>query len=121
MSALKTTIEQPSESPIPITHFELERRYDLYCSLATEQRLYQNVKLVGIRTFDRISQHSSGALGGLLEIEAANGTRMMIPQFGIQMICEHGAEPTYKLCGVGYHPAKETHGETSLESGHGAA
>jgi hypothetical protein len=62
----------------------------------TEQRLYQNVKLTGIRTFDKITQFSS-ALGGLLEIEAGDGTRMLIPQHGIQMICEHGAQPKYKV------------------------
>ena len=103
MSLFKTTKDKPTsesaneEISVPVTPFDVTRRYDIYCSLVGEQRLYQNVKLTGIRTFDRITKFSSGALGGLLEIEAANGTRMLIPQFGIQMICEHGAQPTYKV------------------------
>ncbi len=86
-----------SENPIPVTPFDVRRRYDIYCSLVGEERLYENIKLAGIRTFDRITQFSSGALGGLLEIEASDGTRMLIPQHGIQMICEHGAKPKYKV------------------------
>jgi hypothetical protein len=97
MSLLKNSKQDPSESPVPVIPFDVTRRYDIYCSLVTEQRLYQNVKLTGIRTFDKITHFSSGALGGLLEIEAADGTRMLIPQHGIQMICEHGAQPKYRV------------------------
>jgi hypothetical protein len=90
---------EPSEtaSSVPVVPFDVSRRYDIYCSPIGETRVYENVKVTGIRTFDRITQFSSGALGGLLEIEAANGTRMLIPQHGIQMICEHGAEPSYRV------------------------
>src|SRR5262245_59573815 len=102
MSLFKSSKEKQSEgedtgSSVPITSFDITRRYDIYCNVVYEQRLYANVKVVGIRTFDKITRFSSGALGGLLEIEATNGTRMMIPQFGIQMICEHGSEPTFKV------------------------
>ena len=83
-------------SPVPLTPFDVTRRYDIYCSLIGEQRLYENVKITGIRTFDKITQFSSG-LGGLLEIEAADKTRMFIPQHGIQMICEHSAKPKYRV------------------------
>ena len=82
---------------VPVTPFDITKRYDIYYSLVHEERLYENVKVTGIRTFDRVTRFSSGAIGGLLEIEAANGARMMIPQFGIKMICEHGAQPTYKV------------------------
>ena len=99
MSLFKTPKEDSSQNPIPVIHFDAERRYDIYCWLVSEQRLYENVKVTGIRTFDKITQFSSGAIGGLLEIEAANGTRMMIPQHGIQMICEHGTQLTYKVIG----------------------
>src|SRR3989442_71794 len=104
MSLFKPAKDKPSdspdaESPVPVTPFDVTRRYDIYCSLIGEQRIYENVRLAGIRTFDKITQFSSGALGGLLEIEAANGTRMLIPQHGIQMICEAGAHPSYKVVG----------------------
>ncbi len=105
MNLIKRPKDGPAIEPanektsVPVRSFDVARRYDIYCSLVGEQRLYQNVKLTGIRTFDKITQFSSGALCGLLEIEAANATRMLIPQHGIQMICEHGAQPTYKVIG----------------------
>jgi hypothetical protein len=102
MSLFKPTKEKPSETPtasgsVPVMPFDVSRRYDIYCALIGDNRVYENVKLTGIRTFDRITEFSSGALGGLLEIEATNGTRILIPQHGIQMICEHGAQPTYRV------------------------
>lgn len=102
MSLFKPAKDKQSEtvdgaSPVPVTPFDVSRRYDIYCAPIGDTRVYENVKLTGIRTFDRITQFSSGALGGLLEIEAANGTRMLIPQHGIQMICEHSAHPVYKV------------------------
>ena len=102
MSLFKASKDKPPDTAdmsnaVPVAPFDTTRRYDIYCSLVHEQRLYENVKVTGIRTFDRITQFSSGALGGLLELEASNGARMMIPQFGIQMICEHGSQPTYKV------------------------
>jgi len=100
MSLFKAQPEKASDNQapcVPVTAFDVSRRYDIYCSLIGGIRVYENVMLKGIRTFDRITQFSSGALCGLLEIEAPNGTRMLIPQHGIQMICEHGAEPTYRV------------------------
>jgi hypothetical protein len=63
---------QPSS--IPVTQFDLSVRYDIYCTLGCEERLYEGVRIVGVRTFDRLTEFS-GAIGGLLEIEAANGAR----------------------------------------------
>jgi len=102
MGLLTPTKDRQSEtvdgaSPVPVAPFDVSRRYDIYCSPIGDTRVYENVRLTGIRTFDRITQFSSGALGGLLEIEAANGTRLLIPQHGIQMICEHGAQPVYRV------------------------
>ena len=82
---------------VPVRPFDVTRSYDIYCSPLCEQRLYENVKVICIRTFDKITKFSSGAIGGLLEIEAADGTRMLIPQHGIQMICAPGAQPKYKV------------------------
>ena len=69
-------------------------------SLRPEQALrclYENVRFLGIRTFDAITEFSSGLVNGYLEIEAIDGLRLLIPQYGIQLMCEHGAEPAYRL------------------------
>lgn len=97
MSLFGASKEQNAESSVPVLHFDLSRRYDLYCWLVSEERIYENIQVIGVRTFDRITQFSSGAIGGLLEIEGANGARMMIPQHSIQMICGHGTQPTFKV------------------------
>ncbi len=89
------------DSPIPVTVLDLSKRYDLYCTTPTEERLYNNVKILGIRTFEKKKQELGMSLiGGYLEIEADNGTRMMIPSLGIYMICEHGSKPVYKVLRV---------------------
>lgn len=97
MSLFKTAKEKETDSPVPIVYFDLSRRYDLYCWVLCEERLYENVKVIGFRTFDQITQYSSAAIGGLLEIEGSSGARMMIPTHGIQMVCEHGTQPTYRV------------------------
>jgi hypothetical protein len=38
-----------------------------------------------------------GFAHGFLAIEASDGARMLIPHFGIEMICEHGTQPKFKL------------------------
>jgi hypothetical protein len=87
--------EQPPPS-MPIAHFDASKRYDVYCSVGGEDRVYENVRFVGIRTFERINEFTSG-MSGYLEIEAIDGTRMLIPHFGIHLVCEHGAEPAYRV------------------------
>ena len=82
---------------IPVVPFDISRQYDIYCSLLGEERLYESVRLTGIRTLDKATEFSSGALGGFLEIEGANGARMLIPQHSIQMMCEHGTQPVYRV------------------------
>src|SRR5262245_48158651 len=71
--------------------------YDLYGAVAGEERLYENVRFLGVRTFDRITEHSSGFINGFLEIEGADGTRLLIPKFGIQLTCEHGVQPAFRV------------------------
>lgn len=87
----------PAPGPLPVGPVDATKRYDVYCSLAGEDRLYEDIRFVGIRTFDRVSEFSSGLLGGYFEIEAADGTRALIPNFGIQIICEHGVRPAYQV------------------------
>jgi hypothetical protein len=96
---------QPKSSPppsapanqIPITPVDLSKRYDVYCSDINHDKLYEDVRFVGIRTFDPITEFSSGLLGGFLEIEASNGSRWLIPSYGIRLICEHGTQPVYQV------------------------
>lgn len=83
--------------PIPIAPVDLSKRYDVYCSEVGHDRLYEDVRFVCIRTFDRITEFSTGLVSGYLEIEAADGSRCLIPSFGIRTICEHGARPTFKV------------------------
>jgi hypothetical protein len=86
---------------IPVTLLELSKRYDIYCYIPSEDRLYEDVQIVGIRTFEpKKNEFSTALIGGYIEIEAPNGTRMMIPHIRIYMICEHGAQPAYKVLRV---------------------
>jgi hypothetical protein len=89
-----------SQSPrpaIPVSHVDVNKRYDVYCMLSGEERVYENVVFVGIRTFDAMYEFTGHIAGGYLEIEAPDGTRMLIPQYGIQLICDHGAQPAHRV------------------------
>src|SRR5262245_36328735 len=83
------------QSDVPVRQIDLMKRYDVYYSHMGEDRIYENVRFIGIRTFEPIGGFSAGVVSGYLEIEAANGTQFMIPNFSIQLICEHGVHPTY--------------------------
>ena len=90
-----------SDSPIPVTLFDLSKRYDIYCYIPSEDRLYEDVRIVSIRAFEpKKREFGTSLIGGYIEIEAQNGTRMMIPHIRIYMICEHGAQPAYKVLRV---------------------
>lgn len=95
------------EVGIPVELFDLSKRYDLYCSDLREDRLYENVKIVAVRSFEPKHEHGLNVVGAYLEIEAPNGVRMMIKHFGIDMICEHGAKPTYQVLRVRKSQADE--------------
>ena len=88
------------DDPIPVTVFDLSKRYDLYCSTPSEDRLYANVRIIGIRTFEKKGAFSTALIGGYLEIETDNGARMMIPHIRLYMICEYGSQPDYKILRV---------------------
>src|SRR5262245_11808007 len=83
--------------PIPVVPVDLAKRYDVYCSDVGHDRVYENVRFVCIRTFDRITEFSSGLVGGYLELEAADGARCLIPSFGIRAICEHGVQLAFRV------------------------
>src|SRR5262245_14650528 len=82
---------------IPIAQIDLSKRYDVYCSEMNHDRLYEDVRFVGIRTFDRITEFNSGLVSGFLEIEAVGGARWLIPTFGIRLMCEHGTKPIFRI------------------------
>src|SRR5262249_16662961 len=97
-SRQKLPSPQPeATSQIPITQVDLSKRYDIYCADINHDRVYEDVRFVGIRTFERTSEFSSGLVDGFLEIEAVNGSRWLIPNFGIGLICEHGTEPVFRV------------------------
>jgi hypothetical protein len=59
--------------------------------------VYEKVRFVGLRTFDRITRFSSGMVGGFLELEALDGSRWLIPNSGLGLICEHGTQPMFRV------------------------
>ena len=80
---------------LTISQLDLEKRYDIYHHVRHEERLYENVKLVAIRTLDGKSGYMS--MASYLEIEAVYGSRMLLSSYGIHMICEHGTKPMFKV------------------------
>jgi hypothetical protein len=89
---------KPPIGAILVSVMDLSKRYDLYCSTPSEDRLYEDVKIIGIRTFEpKKLEYGTSLIGGYLEIEAHNGARMMIPHLRMYMICEHGTQPDYKV------------------------
>jgi hypothetical protein len=84
-----------------VLSLDLSKRYDVYCTLyawgGAEERVYPNVRFLAIRTFERITEYSSGLIGGFLEIEAADGTRSLISVHGINLVCEHGTQPGFRV------------------------
>jgi|SRR5262245_3650147 len=85
------------EGPIPTAHIDVSKRYDVYCSSYGEERVYEDIRFVAMRTFEPLSEYSTHVVGGYLELEAQDGSRIMIPTFGIQLICEHGIRPSYMV------------------------
>lgn len=100
---------EPSAGSIPITTIDLSKWYDLYYTVLPTKTvlLYEDVRILGIRTFERMSKYSSGLIHGYIEIEARDGTRMMISLHLLNMICEHGIKPKYKVL-EGAKPDDET-------------
>jgi len=84
------------DGSIPLLQIDRDKRYDVYCSVAGEERLYEDVRFVALRQFEALTPYSSG-FGSYLEIEFPNGARVLIPSFGIQMLCERGMVPVYRV------------------------
>ncbi len=81
---------------LPILPIDLSKRYDVYCSLQCHDRLYENVKFVCTRTLDR-PDSGMPSISEFIEIEATDGSKSLIPKFGIHLICEHGTKPAFTV------------------------
>jgi hypothetical protein len=108
MSLFDKTNVQGSKSPIPIASIDLAKRYDIYYSAMRENWVFQNTKFLGVKTLERMNQFSSGLIGGWVEIEASNGTKMLIRNHSIYMICETGSTPIYKVIPQPIADSKQT-------------
>ena len=95
-----TGAAEPNSS-LPVALVDLSKRYDIYCAIPTEDRLYEDVRIVAIRTFEEKKlAYGTALIGGHLEIESRKGVRMLVPHMNIYMICAHGSEPDYKVLKV---------------------
>jgi hypothetical protein len=89
--------DKSSDPRLPILPIDLAKRYDVYCNYQYEERIYEDMLLVAIRTYESKQYPGSAVLGGYIELEARDGKRMMVPSVHIRLLCEHGAHPTYKI------------------------
>ena len=87
---------QSSDRVLPLLPVDLTKRYDICMRDLEHDRLYENVRFVCLRTFDRITEFST-AFSSYLEIESLDGTRCLIPTLHITAICEHGVKVETKL------------------------
>jgi hypothetical protein len=88
---------EDSEQKLPVHTLDVSKRYDIYSSRSLEDRLYENVRIVSIRTFTRPRHDTGVVIGGYIEIESPNGGKALLPQMHIDMICEHGQQPIYRV------------------------
>ncbi len=89
--------DQVPMTGIPVAQVDLGKRYDVYYEAANEERLYEDVRFLGVRTFDRLNEYSSGLVCGYLEVETAEGSRLLLRSYGIHLICEHGTRPVFQV------------------------
>jgi hypothetical protein len=89
-------VKSEKRSGLTITQLDLEKRYDIYQCVHNEERLYENVKFVGLRSIEEKSGYVS-VLGSYIELETVFGSRMLISAYGMHLICEHGTKPAFKV------------------------
>lgn len=82
---------------LPVANVDLNKRYDIYCTVAYEERVYENVRIVGARTYEQLFENAAGLYAGYLEIETLGGATMLIMHNTIQVICEHGTKPEFTV------------------------
>ena len=84
-------------SPMPVLQVDLSKRYDIYIMMAQEERVFENVRFLGIRKFDNYPGFGIGVPGTYLEVEADDGSIMLLASGGIQVICDHGAKANFRV------------------------
>ena len=99
--------EPDTGTALPLCNLDLDQRYDVYAGWAVRERVYQNVKINCIRVFEKITNLTSS---GLLELEDADGIKVMVPASHVSMITAAGVEPKYKLTDLS--PEQETWKDT---------
>ena len=77
---------------LPVSQLDTEKRYDIYHHLHHEERVYENVKLVGLRKIG-----GEPGTTTFLELETVYGSRMFVWAFGVHLICEHGTKPMFRV------------------------
>ncbi len=88
-----------AESPgaLPAMVIDVTKWYDVHCHVGGEERVYEEVRFVAVRTFHRPGDFSAVIIGSYLEIESSDGTRALIPGYVVHLICECGAPPIYRV------------------------
>ena len=85
---------------MPTAQIDFSKRYDIYMMASNEERVYENIRFLGIRKFGVHSADSLdliGMPGSYLEVEASDGAVLMLASYSIQMICEHGTKPAFRV------------------------
>jgi hypothetical protein len=85
-----------SANRLPITQLDLSLRYDIYASDINEDRVYENVRINGMKTLDKADETTGFYVEGWLEIETDDGVRMLIRPIQIDHMCEAGVIPKYR-------------------------
>ena len=91
-------LPQDPKQPESETNIDLTKRYDVYCSRYNHAMVvYRNVLFKGQKTL--FATERFDVLSKFLELENANGDRVLISRHGITAICEHGKDPGGEVIG----------------------
>ena len=85
--------EPEAEDPLPVSPLDFSKRYDIYCVYIEEERVYENMRIVALRTMEKPRAFGSSVIGGYIELEDPDGKRVLVPHLHIHMLCEHGQAP----------------------------
>ncbi len=92
-----TVVSAPLPNSLPVSQVDLTKRYDVYIMMAHEERVFENVRVLGIRKFDGYPGYGIGMPGTYLEVEAEDGTVLLLAAGGIQILCEHGSKANFRV------------------------
>jgi hypothetical protein len=86
-----SSASKPGKSKFRRLQIDLTVRYDVYCQNEGIESVYENVLFSAIRSLERPDPRSYST-SGWVELEAADGSRFLINQYDIRLICPHGIE-----------------------------